>query len=230
MARDQLALDEDRELALAAVAREQRDRRRELAATERGVVAEGRGGHHDRLRADARRLERLDVLTHHPAGDRDDQDRQPAVLALTRLPHLVVEEDLVPRQRDDALDLVLEHLGEVLPCGRRQDQAVQEQLLAGETEMHRPGLDLGLAPERRDRLGQVRDPLLRPRHRGERVGSVLDQRYPQQAFTHQRQGDVLGPDIDPEAVEEVDAADALREGREIHDRQKAGNRSYQRSM
>src|SRR5438552_11621670 len=138
------------------------------------------------------------------------------------------------------LDLVFEHLAEVLARGGGKEDAVARRFSARETEVCAAHVDLVLAGEREHRLRERLPALGRTRRRRQRERARMAERNVEEPLHHVRERDLLGADVDADPVEEVGAADTLRQLRERHGSSSAaggrpgkapsnGALSYQRS-
>ena len=128
----------------------------------------------------------------------------------------VVVVDLLARQRDQVLDLVLEDLGEVLAGGGGQEHAVEGRLRARHAEHGAPGVDAALAGEGDHRVGErlpALGGLLGPRQRD---GPRPAHRDPEEALGEMRQRDLVAADVDAESVDEVRPSQPLRQLAEGH--------------
>ena len=159
-------------------------------------------------------LERLEVAPHHLARDAHEQDLDALLAVVARR---VVVVDLLARQRDQVLDLVLEHLGEVLARRGRQEHAVEGRLRARHAEHGAPRVDAALAGEGDHRVGErlaALRGLLGPRQRDGRRPAHRD---PEEALGEMRQRHLVAADVDAEPVEEVGPSQPLRQLAEGHD-------------
>ena len=130
--------------------------------------------------------------------------------------HRVVEVHLIPRQRDEMLDLVLEHLADVLLGRGGQENAIARRLRPRQAEVGAPGVDSVLAREGEHGLRERLAALARPGRRRQREGARVSQRDREEALHDVREGHLVRPHVDADAVQEVGAAEALGELADRH--------------
>src|SRR5262249_45271411 len=159
-------------------------------------------------------LQRLQMLADDVGGNRDQQHLE--TLAAD-LPYAVVEQDLVPCQRQEVLALELEDLRAVLTRGERKQHAGQRGRLPRQGQ-HGPRRVDALAPrEADDRLRQHLPSLGGMVHTRQRCHRGVGQAHLEEPFGHVRHHHLMGGDVDADAVEEIDAAQPLRELGPVHD-------------